>query len=105
MDVAARTFEFGERLLRPIPTPPTRRQVRVGTLRNGRPSNHNNTEQYSLIERSHLSGDVVYRYDDLFYKSMPKGDMELTPEYIFHTGSTNRHSGQNGDPRATLHAS
>ena len=34
-------------------------------------------------QSSHKSGDVVYRFDDLFYKSTPKGDMELTAEDIF----------------------
>ena len=42
MDVATRIFELGERLLGPIPTAPTKWEVRVGTLPNGCPSNHSN---------------------------------------------------------------
>ena len=98
MDVAARIFEFGERLLGPIPTAPTKWEVRVGALPNGRPSNHCNVylEFYMfecvshttvLTEKRALIYQVMWFIDSMIsstiYKSTPKGDMELTAEDIF----------------------
>ena len=97
MDVATRIFSSSvSDLLGPIPTAPTKWEVRVGTLPNGCPSNHSNvyvefclfdyvSHTTVLTEKNgfHTSGDVVYRLDDLFYKSTPKGDMELTAQDIF----------------------
>ena len=69
MDVAARIFEFDERLLGPIPIAPTTWEVRVGTLPNGRPSKHSN-EYFEFCMFECVAHNSIYRKNDLIHQVM-----------------------------------
>lgn len=81
-DVATRIFKFGERPLGPIPTAPTKWEKRVGTLPNGRPSNHCNVYfQFCMLkcvshttvftEKGALIHQVMWFIDSMISSTSP----------------------------------
>ena len=82
MDVAARIFEFGERLLGPILTAPTKCQVHVSTIPIGRPPNHGNvyfefcmfeyvSHKAVLTEKRGLIHQVMWFMDSMISSTSP----------------------------------